>query len=634
MSRDKELPSSPNEPCEESLLYNPEDDSKANSTPDNPGDSMMFKPKPTYRSANIASAIVTTFRVGLFPTVAIAYISFCFVVHYQNVYVSATTPTQLARVKSGMTSLAIIVIAIALIPLKSLLSSLQSEEFFRTLKERPQGVPVALINNAGSSTRGTLDALKSVKYRAGSSLLVWSLLSSILVIAISTLAPAALSIESADVEGETMAFLVGGVTYETVQETSGNSLLGESSAMTRIIQEASGIAWTEYILGINYSFRSATMSTVVPFPLDLNATTPARWISDVVFVNPSCNWLSPPSMQNATTSTSLGLQLSGVLPGTDVKVIFAQNPDGTPRDAFSGNSFGILKPGPQSFYVMNATTGSDVTDGSSVFQLVQCTNCTRYSGSMRTTVDLTGIPTLTLTLNGTTFAVSYLHCTPHASFHTREVTNNGGLLSVGQSDITPRSGNLLPTQTTLFFSQVFQALGELNTPTAPPVISALGSSLMTSFLFGVDVVKNLTSHNGVDPITLQPSSLATITADYCLLLRSFAKPGLNGALASSFVPGRATRKVAHITSSLPYVIVSTIAMLLLVVFGILCHFRSEVAPFTFVDIAYAVAGSGISKDSVVGDPSKPEQRILAIRERDAAGDAFEKGPILKISENM
>ncbi|TDL18275.1 hypothetical protein BD410DRAFT_806696 [Rickenella mellea] len=536
VAREK-LPSAPTETCEDSVLYPPVDNGKGISTLDKPADSNIFKPKATYQSANILSTVVEIFQIGFFPTVAIAYISFCFAVHYRNIYISTSSPSQLAIIKSATTSLAIIVIAIGLIPLKTLLSSLQSEEFFRTLKEQPGGVPVALINDASSSARGTLDTLKAVRYRAGSSFLVWSLLSSVLVIAISTLAPAALSVEPADVEGDIMGFLVGGVTFESVHDTS--SFLGESDAMPSVIQEAAGIVWTEYILGINYSFQYAAMNTLVPFPLDLNVTTPSRWISDVVFVNPSCNWLAPTSMQNATDSTSIFPKLSGILPGTDVRVFLTQGTDQTP-DAPDGKKFGILTAGTSG--VINATTGLELTDGSSVFQFIQCKNCTRYQ-----------------TLLGS------------------------------------------------------KALGAFTGPNSPAVVSALGQSSMSSFLLGPNVVKNLTSYTiGADPIILSPRPIASLTSDYGSLLQSLTKAALNGALASSFVPGRTTTRVAHFTIIMPYVIVSTISMLLLVLFGIWCQLRSKVAPFTFIDIAYAVAGSDISRDSIVGDPGKPDRRVLAI----------------------
>src|SRR5262245_48450581 len=75
-----------------------------------------------------------------------------------------------------------------------------------------------------------------------------------------------------------------------------------------------------------YSFADSPMgatSYIVPHPVDLSTNTPARWITDVIALNPTCFWGTP----NVTTSLSFpprNITVSAVInlaePGLDVTV--------------------------------------------------------------------------------------------------------------------------------------------------------------------------------------------------------------------------------------------------------------------------------------------------------------------------
>jgi len=56
------------------------------------------------------------------------------------------------------------------------------------------------------------------------------------------------------------------------------------------------VAWTEFSLGVNFSFQSPTVDQttyVVPAPLKLSTSTRGRWLSDVVAMQPTCEWIAP-----------------------------------------------------------------------------------------------------------------------------------------------------------------------------------------------------------------------------------------------------------------------------------------------------------------------------------------------------
>lgn len=75
---------------------------------------------------------------------------------------------------------------------------------------------------------------------------------------------------------------------------------------------AASIAWVEMEFGVQYSFGVANTSEpdyvayITPVPLYVSTVTSARWLTDVIGVNPTCSWAST----NLTTPVQLPFNLS------------------------------------------------------------------------------------------------------------------------------------------------------------------------------------------------------------------------------------------------------------------------------------------------------------------------------------
>lgn len=150
------------------------------------------------------------------PVVAIGYLAFCYSVHNRIVPVTGDgivnlSLYSLATVKSGITTVSILVISIGLWPMKSLVQDLRSEEFFRVLTARQAGVPLSTINAISSPSFGTIDSFMAIARRHCSSYFTLSFISGFIVVAVSSLAPSALSVDSILVDGHVLAFSVGAV---------------------------------------------------------------------------------------------------------------------------------------------------------------------------------------------------------------------------------------------------------------------------------------------------------------------------------------------------------------------------------------------------------------------------------------
>jgi hypothetical protein len=80
-------------------------------------------------------------------------------------------------------------------------------------------------------------------------------------------------------------------------------------------EKASSIAYVETSVGVTYNFAahsdSNTTSYIIPTPSELATTTSARWLSDVITINPSCSFtksnVTKPFSFNSTNDTALSL---------------------------------------------------------------------------------------------------------------------------------------------------------------------------------------------------------------------------------------------------------------------------------------------------------------------------------------
>ena len=81
-----------------------------------------------------------------------------------------------------------------------------------------------------------------------------------------------------------------------------------SSNATANSDMAASVAWAEMELDVQYSFGIANATEpdyaafIAPVPVDLSTTTSARWLSDVIGINPTCSW--------AFTNLTTPLQIS------------------------------------------------------------------------------------------------------------------------------------------------------------------------------------------------------------------------------------------------------------------------------------------------------------------------------------
>jgi hypothetical protein len=100
--------------------------------------------------------------------------------------------------------------------------------------------------------------------------------------------------------------------------------------------KASSIAYVETSVGVTYNFAahsdSNTTSYIIPTPSELATTTSARWLSDVITINPSCSFaksnVTKPFSFNSTSLNSTALSFS--LPDAGIELIISSF-DGIPN---------------------------------------------------------------------------------------------------------------------------------------------------------------------------------------------------------------------------------------------------------------------------------------------------------------
>ncbi|KAF9236444.1 hypothetical protein BU15DRAFT_77025 [Melanogaster broomeanus] len=551
----------------------------------------------------------TPFRMALLPLAAIGYLAFCYTVHGKVVPVNtygiySVTTEHLATIKGAITSISIVIISIALYPIYDVLNSLKSEEFFRVLSSHSHGVPLETINHISSPSFGTIDAMVAFWRRTGSNHYSMGFVVSLLVWVVATLAPGALTIDSVLADGEMMAFAIGAVPPQSVLNGSYNSEVAWSVSSNS--QMAASITWAEMELGVQYSFGIANkddpdyLAYIAPIPVNLSTTTSARWLTDVIGINPSCSWAITNMTRpvNLTSYTSLATAYLSDF-NLDLQL---SNGDIMSTDSAS---FASIK----EFGVLNHTTQASATDGSTVFLLGQClSGCSPPLISVNFALDLTGLPTFTAEMSNQTWSVAILVCVPNVTIETREVRNEGhGLLDVQPRPMTrqlARQGNLHPVQTTSLLSVVALSLTQsAGSMLATDRISywPLGSQVQGEVLYGKqqwDGLPGSTAPDGTN-VTITLAPLEDITRGYAQIIQSAAKcvccaakSYLGGNVGMAYVPGRVSTTEIIFSSSIPNVVVSTVIFTILTVLIVLAQFRSgKGTEFTLINVAAAFHGS-------------------------------------------
>ncbi|KAJ3481627.1 hypothetical protein NLI96_g7532 [Meripilus lineatus] len=558
---------------------------------------------PTYAVDTLSPTslgILRRLRSLLLPLVAIAYTTFCYIVHFKTIPVRSgglfdDTSNNIAVIKSGMTSISIIIIGLGLLPIHSLIADLKSEEFFRVTSSRPEGTPLGYVNGISNPSFGMIDSFIVVFRQHCSPYYLLVLVVTILAIITSALAPAALSVETALFDSDVQAFAVGAIRPDDILDVT-QVLSLDNPDFSRILDKASRLAWVEGVMEVPYSFQVVESSKyVVPAPLNLPMNVPARWLSDVAVMNPTCTYpvsLPPTYISDYVNYTQLALDGVGVTLNLDT---------------VSLSQIAIVS----ASEVYNTTDAGYPANGATVFLLSGCIDGCRYDTQYNW--DLSGLPVVQVAdtdfHNNSTYNVSFLVCSPNVVIETREIRNDGhGRLTVMETPYTPRQGNLHPGQTSVMFST---ALGMLDMGGGPS--SILNSEAQTILLLGPTATNISGSFH--DPPTLRPLPEADIAEIYAHMLHSATKVYLDGTFSTAYVPGRIWVERVVFASSLPQLIASTILLVILSGILILSHFRKTTPQFTLFSVAAALHGSEIpstfAKAKRWADPKSREAEMVA-----------------------
>ncbi|KAG8716898.1 hypothetical protein FRC09_015044 [Ceratobasidium sp. 395] len=587
------------------------------------------------------------------PVIAFAYLAFCYMAATRvvrvKIYKVDTPADHLYGIKAGVTTLSIIVIAIALLPVKSLLDDLKGEEFFRRLRKAPVGVPLDDINDVSTPSHAISKGLSSIfKFRA-SKYYAGAILSSLVAAAISSLAPAALSVGVVSVDNELTAFRVGAVARNSLFIAS-LDLAFENPDFRSKASEAASMAWVQTTLGkstflseiacahhsilkgVDMTFKPTSLKYAVPVPLDLTPKDLARWITDVIVMDPVCNWavsdppIAPPPILNIndTYSAKVNLTLPHYGVGSSFYLHALQSSYDKTVAVFSSDIEGTGSG------LFNLTTGDPPSQGTMAWLVAQCTSRNLTGGDPDPAkIDLTDVPiqkfTSTENLGSSTAPMSLdvgvLVCDPRASIETREVRmdGSGGINVIEDGRTFVRQGNLQITQTRLLLAKALYAYTSGSGPTTG--FNGIGKAAQVRLLFGP-------TGNATETTTLKPLPVDQLTQNYNLAIQAAMRSYLSGSMATAYVPGRTQTPTLVFTSSLPHVIVSTILFAFTTLFINACHLRADHEQFTLFSVSVVLARSNLP---VICEDVRYADNGRAVKE-DVALESL-RGRRLKLTSN-
>ena len=261
---------------------------------------------------------------------------------------------------------------------------------------------------------------------------------------------------------------------------------------------------------------------------------------------------------------------------------------------------------------ISATEFKTPMDGSTVFTIAQLdhpvmapTDSIYKNGEqIPPTVNLSSIPNLQFP-NGNVLA--FLLCSPNASIQTRQVWATGnGNLTLGQPRRSP--GNIDSYQANYILSGILSAFQNNSGPNTLERVGLgdVGTDMMATLIFGDNFKAFLNS---------PPAPLTNITAAYTRVIRSAMKTLLSGTIATANVTGGYAKEQMVFTSSLGYVITSTILFTLLAITLVAAKFRKGRDAFTFVDVAAALANSDVPQkcaEMTQFKAGREEMRVLKL----------------------
>ncbi|KAG8748102.1 hypothetical protein FRC10_008835 [Ceratobasidium sp. 414] len=555
------------------------------------------------------------------PVIAFMYLAFCYVAATRVVRVSIysidTPINHLYGIKAGVTTLSIIVIGIALLPVKSLLDDLKGEEFFRRLRKARAGLPLDHINDVSTPSHALSKGFFSIFRFQASKYYAGAILSSFVAAAISSLAPAALSVGVIPVDNELTAFRVGAVARDSLYISDMDAAYENPDFTSKATEAAS--------MGIDMTFKPTSLKYAVPVPLDLTPKDLARWVTDVIVMDPVCNWavsdppMAPPTGPDAnnTFSAKVNLTLPNYGVGSNFYLSQLQSTYSKIVKVFSSD-FDAIGSG-----LYNLTTNDPPTQGITAWLVAQCTSCTAGVGEDPAKIDFTGVPiqqfsspkSVGTNVTTDTLNVGVLVCDPRASIETREVRmdGSGGVEVVEDGRTFVPQGNLQISQTRLLLAKALQAYTGSSGPDTG--FDGIGKAAQVRLLFGP-------TGNATETTTLKPLPIDQLTRGYNLAVQAAMRAYLSGSMATAYVPGRTQTLTLVFTSSLPHVIVSTILFGFTALFINACYLRSDNEQFTLFSVSAALARSnlpGICEDVRYADHGRgavrEEVALQSLKER-------------------
>ncbi|KAF8645633.1 hypothetical protein AX16_007715 [Volvariella volvacea WC 439] len=605
------------------------------------------------------------------PIVSSAYLAFCWTVLYRTIILPNhglidTSVDNIAIVKSGVTTISIMIVALGLWPIKGLLVDIQSEEFFRVLKrphnrrragsyrklEKPHemgGINFVAANSMSSVfSLGMIDTVMTILKRQSSPHFSLAFVSSFIVLGASTLAPAALSVHEALLDSDLMAIEVGAIPVSSViaagsisiQPTRDPFLVFStlSYKMERPLTEASSLAWAETALNFNYSFAppvpspsDSTPQYIVPFPVNLAPDTSARWLSDAFILRPSCKWYATNLSTEAHNAEDIADEsmIPLTIPDLDINLYlsYIDLGYGYPFSMWYYSTIRTIRVG-----IFNSTTGDIAQGGHSVWAFaIKINNATndlsQYPG-------FRDIPMFELRQANTTIVQrwAFLVCSPNLSVETVEVLNDRGSLTITPADTTDgrqpyiRQGNLDRIQGEFLFAGLFSKFAD----SAGPAMERQGQSLaQASLIFGWDQMRAWNRSNS--NWTWSPMPESNITEMYSRYIRAGSKAYLSGALGTSFVPGITSTPILALAASRPHVIASTMLFVVLDILSVVAFFRSgRGVIFNLMRVASVLHESNVTEEMARFVEEKRKAGEDASLEQELAAEA--KDRILRLDD--
>ncbi|KAF8636253.1 hypothetical protein AX16_011023 [Volvariella volvacea WC 439] len=492
------------------------------------------------------------------PILSLSYLAFCWVVQYRVVPLPAfrfvdTSPENLTTIKSGITTINIVIIALALQSIRSIITEIRGEEFIRLLNLKRDGrsKPVTVVdaNSLSSPSLGTSKTIPILLAQNCSSWFVVAFIAGLLVTATSSLAPAALSVHEVMLDSYKTTFNVAAMPASSVAPTSPDASDTDplhkrrrlTHPMRSRLQHAASFAWAEGALNLDYSPNLIRHHS--------------GWVTDVFVMRPSCDWQSSNATMSIRQDDDMRLGVNGTLPELNIGYALSLDPS---------QLASIL---PQATSPKGAIPSGSSSNPSS--------RRTAHSGRCSISqkhppFDCVGDLGLPVHLD-----VAILACSPNLAVETVEVQSKGRDITILRPHPS-RQGNLDQREADLFFTALFS-------PQPPNAATALahsvtcpGPQVQAGLVLGWDVLGDFDEHHGVArEVRFSPMPISDITSVYARYLESATKPYLAGVLGTARVPGTVLEPTLVFEAFRPYAIASTILLTILNILSIWASFRSE-----------------------------------------------------------